>query len=268
LEALREASDALRTQNEALRTENEADRAAYREGMEKVTARLNEVLEVETQIRNFTGLAPRGPVTQQNLQAAGGGKGGPPEGLGAVALARNGGGIRPPYLIYGMSRPSADLVVEEIELRTGSLRELLQDMEMERDRIERVPSVWPVAGGAGQLTSGFGYRKDPFSRRVRHHDGVDIAAKPGVRVVAAAKGKVLEAGYDGYYGYCVKLDHGNGLETWYAHLSRCLVKAGQLVQRSEVVGTVGTTGRTTGPHLHYEVRRNGKPVNAAQYLGR
>ncbi|MBP8130897.1 MAG: peptidoglycan DD-metalloendopeptidase family protein [Candidatus Hydrogenedentes bacterium] len=268
LEALRETNASLHTENETIRAENEADRTAYREGIETVTARLNEVLEVETQIRNFTGLAPRGPVTQQDLRAVGGGKGGPPEGFGGVALARNGNAIRPPYLIYGMSRPSADLIVEEIEIRTGSLRELLRDMETERDRIERVPSIWPLAGGAGQVTSHFGYRKDPFSRRIRHHDGVDLAAKPGVKVLASAKGKVVDAGYDGYYGYVVRIDHGNGLETWYAHLSRCLVKTGQLVQRSDVVGTVGNTGRTTGPHLHYEVHKNGKPVNAAQYLGR
>lgn len=268
LEKLRTENGALREKAESLESASEADRAAYRESIETVTARLNEVLEVETQVRNLTGLAPHKPANQEDFSGVGSGQGGPPGGDGDIVLARRSDQMRPPHVIYGMSSPSADLIVQEIEVRTGSLQELLRDIETQRDEIDRMPSVWPVSGRQGKMTSTFGYRKDPFTRRVRHHDGVDIAARTGTRVIATAKGKVVEAGYDGYYGYVVKIDHGNGLETWYAHLSQCLVKAGESVKRSQIVGAIGTTGRTTGPHLHYEVRKQGKPVDAGQYLGR
>lgn len=267
-EKLQAENEALRAENGSLKSESETDRAAYRDGIATVTARLNEVLEVETQIRNFTGLAPRGPITQADLKAVGGGKGGPPDGFGDFALARVDDPMRPPHLIYGMSQPSADLIIEEIDMRSDSLRQLLRGMEAQRDRIDRVPSMWPVTGGSGQMTSSFGYRKDPFTRRIRHHDGVDIAAHSGTKVVATAKGKIVEAGHDGYYGNVVKISHGDGLETWYAHLSKILVRAGETVDRGAVVGHVGSTGRSTGPHLHYEVRSGGKPVNAAKYLSR
>ena len=268
LEKLRSENSDLRSKAESLEQKSEEDRTAYRESIETVTARLNEVLEVETQVRNLTGLAPHSPAKQQDFTGMGGGKGGPPGAVGDVVLSRRTDQMRPPHVIYGMSSPSADLIIQEIEVRSGSLHELLRDIEAQRDEIDRMPSIWPVAGRSGKLTSTFGYRKDPFTRRVRHHQGVDIAAQTGTRVLAAAKGKVLEAGYDGYYGYVVKIDHGNGLHTWYAHLSQCLVKAGENVKRSQVVGAVGSTGRSTGPHLHYEVHKNGSPVDAAQYLGR
>ncbi|MFP4502041.1 MAG: peptidoglycan DD-metalloendopeptidase family protein [Candidatus Hydrogenedentota bacterium] len=266
LESLAEEIARLRQEKTELEAAKESDRAAYRESIGAVTARLNEVLEIESRIRSVTGLAPRAESTPADMNL-GSGKGGPPEGFGATVLARHDERLRPPVLIYGMSRPSADLIIQEMSLRTGSLSELIDDIEVQRDRIERTPSIWPVARRAGQITSDFGYRKDPFTRRIRHHDGVDIAAPTGTTVRASAKGTVIEATRDRYYGYLVKIDHGNDLHTWYAHLSKCLVEKGDFVMRSDPIGRVGTTGRSTGPHLHYEVRENGQPINAGQYLG-
>jgi murein DD-endopeptidase MepM/ murein hydrolase activator NlpD len=118
----------------------------------------------------------------------------------------------------------------------------------------------------GKITSRFGYRRDPFHFRLRHHDGVDISAPTGSQVVSTAKGRVTYSGYDGDYGNLVRVDHGNGIETWYAHLSERSVKQGQEVSRLDPIGKVGSTGRSTGSHLHFEVHVNGRKVDGEKYL--
>ena len=127
-----------------------------------------------------------------------------------------------------------------------------------------VPSIWPVAG---ELTDGFGVRRNPFGRASSEfHAGQDISAAKGTRVFAAAAGTVIFAGRQRGYGNLVIIDHGDGLTTRYGHLSRIGVAAGRAVSRSEGIGRVGSTGRSTGPHLHYEVRVTGRPVDPLRYL--
>ncbi|MCL5743194.1 MAG: M23 family metallopeptidase [Acidobacteria bacterium] len=126
------------------------------------------------------------------------------------------------------------------------------------------PAIWPVNG---RLQSWFGRRTDPFSGDEGvFHRGVDIVAPAGTPVRAAADGVVVHAGFLGGYGRLVVIDHGNGLQTYYAHLSRSVVIPGQEIRRGEVLGAVGATGRATAPHLHYEVRQHGNPVNPTTYL--
>jgi murein DD-endopeptidase MepM/ murein hydrolase activator NlpD len=126
------------------------------------------------------------------------------------------------------------------------------------------PSLWPVQGA---LTSSFGRRLDPFIGQGAFHPGVDMQATHGLPVVAAADGVVEESGWAGLYGKMVVLSHGrNGLATHYAHLSSIFVRPGQVVRRGEVIGRVGQTGKATAPHLHYEVRYRGTPVNPYRYL--
>jgi murein DD-endopeptidase MepM/ murein hydrolase activator NlpD len=126
------------------------------------------------------------------------------------------------------------------------------------------PSLWPVEG---RLMDGFGRRTDPFSGEGAFHKGVDITAPTGTLVRDAADGVVVQAEMvAGGLGRLVIIDHGGGLQTYYAHLSKILVHAGQEVRRSEVIGLVGTSGRTTAPHLHYEVHVGGTPVNPHKYL--
>ena len=127
-----------------------------------------------------------------------------------------------------------------------------------------MPSIWPVAGA---IRGGFGVRRNPFGgSSSEFHKGQDISAPMGTPVIATADGVVTIAGWLRGYGQVVYVDHGNGLSTRYGHLSRIDVMVGQTIQRGSQLGLVGSTGRSTGPHLHYEVRRDGQPLNPLPYL--
>jgi murein DD-endopeptidase MepM/ murein hydrolase activator NlpD len=128
---------------------------------------------------------------------------------------------------------------------------------------ETVPSIWPLRG---QISAGFGQRLDPFSGEGAFHSGLDIRAPYGTRVDSTAEGIVLHAGLDSGYGNEIIVDHGFGIMTKYGHLSKIFVVVGQEVKRGQVIGAVGMTGMTTGPHLHYEVLVNDTPVNPMKYL--
>jgi len=125
------------------------------------------------------------------------------------------------------------------------------------------PTLWPVVG---HLTGTFGERMDPFSGEGAFHTGVDIAAQYGDSVRVSADGIVIEAGDRAGYGRLVVVDHGFGVTTWYGHLSSFNVMVGEQIRRGDTIGNVGVSGRSTGPHVHYEVRINGAPVNPMRYL--
>jgi murein DD-endopeptidase MepM/ murein hydrolase activator NlpD len=120
---------------------------------------------------------------------------------------------------------------------------------------------------AGWFSHGYGWRKDPFTGEREFHRGVDIVAPAGTDVAAPADGIAARAGRFAAYGKSIDLSHGHGYVTRYGHLSEVLVRPGQRVRRGEVIGRVGSTGRSTGPHLHYEVFRDGRRVNPRSYLG-
>jgi murein DD-endopeptidase MepM/ murein hydrolase activator NlpD len=145
--------------------------------------------------------------------------------------------------------------------KLGVLDSFLMD-----DRLARktVPTTLPVA--MGYYSSNYGYRIDPITGRNTFHTGVDLIAPPGSPVVAAAGGMVSTVGYVAEYGNIVEVDHDNGLTTRYAHLSRSNVKVGDVVMKGQLIAQVGATGRTTGPHLHFEVREKGIPLNPNKFL--
>ncbi len=126
-----------------------------------------------------------------------------------------------------------------------------------------VPSIWPVRG---PITAGFGQRMDPFSGEGAFHPGLDISAPSGTGVEATADGFVFYAGPDQGYGNEILIDHGYGIKTKYGHLSKIYAVVGQEVKRGQVIGAVGMTGKTTGPHLHYEVLVHETPVNPSRFL--
>lgn len=187
------------------------------------------------------------------------------EGGNAGDKARGG-----PYLpLQSPSMEHINAVVDELaalSAQSGDLYILAESRLSERRLANLlVPSMAPIDGPVG---SGFGFRHDPFTGRAALHTGLDFPADIGTPIRAAAGGVVLSAEPDGAYGLAVKLDHGNGLVTRYAHTSRVLVKVGDLVKRGQAIALVGSTGRSTGPHLHFEVLLDGAQQNPARFLAR
>lgn len=150
------------------------------------------------------------------------------------------------------------------DLLSASLGEATDSLLAHRDLLESTPSILPTAG---ILSSGFSQaRYHPIYHRARPHWGVDIAAPVGTPILAAAKGQVKKAGWETGYGNMVEIDHGYGYETVYGHASKLLVRAGQKVERGDVIALVGSTGVATGPNLHYEVRVDGEPTNPMNFV--
>lgn len=244
-------------------------KAEYEASIAEITAQLSDLYEMEKKARDLTGLraAPAGGSTRADTDHSKG-KGGAPSLAMAVMPALISGSVAPPTLLETGIRPSADLLLQEIHLRRESLSLLIRDVERQKEKLERIPVGWPLARRIGRLSSAFGYRLDPFTRRLAMHEGLDISAPYGTPVVATARGTVRFAGYKNAYGNLVIIDHGDGVQTAYAHLSAMLVKRGDTVSRGAVIGKVGSTGRSTGNHLHYEVRVNNSPVNPMRYISR
>lgn len=219
----------LRTdiENERLRAENDRQR----QELERLN---NRVEKVEDTSRK---LAEKSGVIQEDTATAG--SGGPALPLDEYGLAT---------LAAKMSRLEENLRAFEAVLRQRGY----------------TPTVWPVDG---KLESGFGGRRNPFGGPgYEFHSGQDIEAAWGTPVVSGASGKVAFTGWQNGYGQLVVVDHGGGLTTRYGHLSHIDVEVGQAIARAQFLGRVGSTGRSTGPHLHYEVRINDEPVNPLQYL--
>jgi murein DD-endopeptidase MepM/ murein hydrolase activator NlpD len=181
----------------------------------------------------------------------------------AEAAAGSGGPMLPP-------RAERDALPDPFALQSR-----LADIEQQIARVAdaaalrsvelmRLPTRLPLAHAT--LGSPFGNRDDPFTGRRAFHSGLDFAAEKGTAIHAAAGGTVVSAGFRSDYGWVVEIDHGNGLRTRYAHASRLLVKAGDVVAPGETIAAVGTTGRSTGPHLHFEVLRSGEATDPRRYL--
>jgi murein DD-endopeptidase MepM/ murein hydrolase activator NlpD len=155
----------------------------------------------------------------------------------------------------------------ELGQQASLLEQQLQDQyELLADRkafLNALPTRKPAVG---YFTSGFGVRRSPYGGAEKMHEGLDIANYPGTAIRATAEGTVVFSGAKAGYGQTVILDHGYGLETWYAHNRKILVRQGQRVRRGEPISQLGNSGRSTGPHLHYEVRINGTPVDPLSYI--
>ena len=188
--------------------------------------------------------------------------------LDKPASAAAGGGQGGPFV--PLARPSLDQLHELLSTmdekadRSADVLTLVESRLFET-RLEAlmIPSSKPVAGVVG---SGFGFRRDPFTGRAALHTGLDFPADPGTPIQAAAGGVVILAEPHPQYGNLLEIDHGNGLVTRYAHNSRFMAKRGDIVRRGQVVAEVGNTGRSTGPHLHFEVLVEGVPQDPARFL--
>ena len=182
------------------------------------------------------------------------------EALGSAGLSVD--------LNYGQDAVGGPLVtIDKAALFDAKVKELdqaLTALEAIKKEAQKLPIANPAPGLT--ITSTFGIRRDPILRQPAFHSGMDFRAPVGTHVQATAPGTVVRAGRNGGYGRMVEIDHGNGFSTRYAHLSRIVVKPGQKIRTGDVVGESGSTGRSTGPHIHYEVRRNGDAVDPLRLL--
>jgi len=165
-------------------------------------------------------------------------------------------------IISSMNR-SLDRLKTEVSIQERSFQELVEYLEDQKSLLASTPSIWPVKGW---LTSTFGYRSSPFTGRRELHKGLDIATRSGTPVIAPADGLVVFAGREGGFGNMIIVDHGYGITTRYGHNSSLEAKLGQKIKRGDVIARVGNTGRSTGPHVHYEVAVNGVSVNPSRYI--
>ena len=219
--------------------------------------KLDDIRELELALRELIGVpgeqhaADDAPVPAETQSAYTGGeyRAGSP-----AQLRRFADGIK-------ASIDQADAGLQFLIPRLEAAEAALQE---EIERRNHTPSRWPAA--SRKITSSFGFRRDPFTGRSAHHNGIDIAADTGAKVFAAAEGTVEETGWDSQKGNYIVLSHGYGLRTAYFHLSSIDVTKGQHVEKGGVIGKVGSTGRSTGPHLHFEVLRWGDPVDPVDYL--
>jgi murein DD-endopeptidase MepM/ murein hydrolase activator NlpD len=246
--------DQLRSANAQIQEEN----GSYRAATGELTAQIQ---SLETVINDLGARAQLDPAQARALQK-----------LPAVVKARATGGANPAANVAIAEAAKAAMSTPEDTF--GVLRDLLQGLEnrlryVRRD-VERrealassTPSIWPAHGW---LTGTFGGRSDPFSGEPAFHQGLDISTDKGQPVFATADGTIESASYTGDYGNLVVIRHNFGLMTRYGHLSGFAVKPGQSVKRGVVIGYVGSTGRATGAHLHYEILANGKLINPLQLL--
>jgi len=230
---------------------------------EKIQAHLNAMAlklgDLEAQVMRLDSLGDR-------LAGVAGLK---PQELPAKGIAPARGGAA------STSMPSRDLSVDDfgalldtlgrkVDQRTDQLSVLEALLIQTSASLKFLPSRYPI--NEGWYSSNFGYRIDPFSGQQSYHEGVDFPAESGTPIVAAASGKVIFADLHREYGKMIEVDHGNGLVSRYAHASSMAVREGDLVVRGQQIAAVGSTGRSTGPHLHFEVRLNGVPQNPARFL--
>ncbi len=168
-----------------------------------------------------------------------------------------------PHLAISLLGKQLDEMASEAEKREGSIRQLETYLRGQKARLASTPSVWPARGW---VTSGFGMRPDPYTGKRVMHRGLDIANQEGVPIVSPARGVVTFKGISGGYGKLLIIDHGYEIRTRYGHLNEFKVSVGDHVERGEIIGNIGNSGRSTGPHLHYEVEVNGVCENPKSFI--
>ena len=253
--------------------------AIFRDRLEQVDTQLARVTELERKVRIIANLPGTVGIGGEDVVELA------PEGDGNLALPvgvpvdrtlpppppelQGKGGDEPLESVPGTEALFDALDEHALDLTDGadhradSLEVLLTQLEDKRERLVSMPSIWPAKGW---LTSRFGARVSPFTGRRQKHLGIDISAASGTPIYSPARGRVTFAGRKGPLGNAVVVDHGFGVKTVYGHTRQLFVKAGDTVERGQEIAAIGSTGRSTGPHLHYVVEVNGKPRNPLDYI--
>jgi murein DD-endopeptidase MepM/ murein hydrolase activator NlpD len=267
----------------ALREETTARRAQvadFQRKLEGVDAKLSQLQEFERKVRIIANLPGSAASGGAEVTAVGselgdiaeqpGGEGGPEDPFPVEP-----GSYTPPSRVprapegadegkrVSLLHEAAETLGVVAEGQSMSLGELVTALEGKHAFLASSPSIWPAKGW---LTSRYGYRVSPFTGKPQFHAGLDIAGALGTEVIAPATGRVTFAGKRGPLGNSVVIDHGHGVRTQYGHLNDLRVRVGQTIERGEVVATLGNTGRSTGPHLHYVVEVNGRTKDPLDYI--
>jgi murein DD-endopeptidase MepM/ murein hydrolase activator NlpD len=242
----------LQSTNAALQVEN----ASYREATGQLAGQISQLQSAVNLLDERNAVDPNAKSAMDRLPAI----------VKSRAMGGAPAGVVAPMLKTGFSSTDTGLALLSELLGAMSSR-----LDSVRDSVERrhalaaaTPSIWPVAGW---LSSSYGTRTDPFNDEKSFHPGLDISADYGAPVLATADGTIVSAGASGAYGNMVVVDHGFGITTKYGHLSRIAVMEDQRIKRGDILGYVGSTGRSTGPHLHYEIWMNGRLTDPMTLMG-
>ena len=244
----------LRASNDSLELAN----ASYREATAELSTQIGTLQSAVDEIGERAAVDPAASRAMARLPAS-------------VRSRAMGGGSTTPAVApviggaFGQADAAFSVLSDILTVIESQLNSVKTGVERRHALAAATPSIWPVAGW---LSSAFGSRRDPFTGDPNFHPGLDISADKGEPVLATADGTVTVASYTGNYGNLVVIDHGFGITTRYGHLSRFAVSEGQQLRKGETVGYVGSTGRSTSPHVHYELLLNGRPANPLRLLAR
>ena len=256
----------LRQDLKGARVEWSREVGAARTELNGVRTEFDSLIETEGKLRAIAGLKPR----YHEEEDAMGGRGGraPEHGLDDTveALEEEVDDAPTAPLMPDWSHAPVPSLYQEFTAVATSYAEIKKALSAESARLDSTPMIHPVEHPDAWISSGFGYRTDPLSKKRRFHDGMDVVAPRGTDVLAPANGTVSFAGWKQGLGKHIVIKHDFGFKTLYAHCDRLAVQKGETVVRGQTIGYLGSTGRSTGPHLHYEVRRNGKLVNPYKYI--
>lgn len=219
--------------------------------LDVLSSHMEKIEEKDKAIRTYAGM----PQIDQDIRQL---------GIGGVFLAEK--NSNDPELKNRINSLEMDVetLSRKIKLELKSYTDIYSKVSKDIEHFRAIPAIRPIEGG--YLNSGFGYRKDPISQKMQFHYGQDITVNQGEKVIAPADGFIEDAQYTGGYGKYIKIEHGYGYSTLYGHLSEIQVKKGQKIHRGDIIGLSGNTGRSTAPHLHYEVYHNGTPQNPLDYF--
>ena len=232
--------------------------AAYKEELERLQAQLSKSIEKISELKTlkdrFADLATPAPVKSKLAENTSGARGGPFK----------------PFTLKVDPNKSIDKNFNETVLSSKELNLILTkfktDWSSQYDWLNQLPIGIPVASQFGSMSSNYGMRIDPFTKNLAHHSGIDFQASPGTGIVASGYGTISKVATDSIYGKYVEISHADGFISKYAHAQKVFVKPGEQVSKGQLIAEVGSTGRSTGPHLHYEIIRNGSHLNPAQVL--
>jgi murein DD-endopeptidase MepM/ murein hydrolase activator NlpD len=233
---------------------------AQKKRIEYMNQEMLKIKEKAGYIQNYLEIKPQGSGT---AKIGLGGVGLPPQ---SVFLSRRFFPQGDQYVATEASTHTNNFSPQDIGQLDANLQRIIGNLQERQEKLDHIPSLSPVDPRQSWISSPYGMRTSPFTGKEEFHPGIDLAADEGTPILAPAKGVVVFAGKDGSLGMTVRIRNDSEYETTFGHLKKAVVRKGQHMERGEVIGYIGTSGRSTGPHLHYEVAKDGKRVNPFKYM--